>query len=237
MWYWYLLRIYVVLHVVLDITYFILFFTLFIEDTGVSRPDRDPLDRPTHPISTRVQPKPMLSLNSFRFPRPRPNTGGSSGGFSSPKPEPLDLTKVIYKSGEIMLKFEEIQWVLNHIWWDLARSGHSQQISAILVQISAILMQIWWVFTFLGDELHISAMILQLRQWFCSSATTWSPPEQTRSPLEPKTDLTDWRRRSISGHSFVHPTPTGRVQVGSKTDSAQLVDIPRRHSGFNKTNK
>ena len=230
MWYWYLLRIYVVLHVVLDITYFILFFTLFIEDIGVSRPDRDPLDRPTHPISTRVQPKPMLLLNGFRFPRPRPNVGGSSGGFSSRKPEPPDLTKVIYKSGEIMLKFEEIQWVLNHIWWDLARSGHSQQISAILIQI-------WWVFTFFGDDLHISAMILQLRQWFCSSVMTWSPLEQTWSPFEPKTDLTNWRRRSISGHSSVHSTPAGRVQVGSKTDSAQPVDIPRRHNGFNKTNK
>ena len=83
---------------------------------GVSRLDCDPPDRPTRPISTRVQPESMLPLVGFGFPRPRPDVGGSSGEFSSPKPEPPDLTKVIYESNEIMLKFEETQQVLNHIW-------------------------------------------------------------------------------------------------------------------------
>ena len=120
---------------------------------GVSRPDRDLPDRPTHSISTWFQLEPMLPSVSFGFPCPRPNASGSSGRFSSPKPEPPDLKEVIYKSGEIKLKSEEIQQVLNHIWWDLARSSHSQQILAILVQILANLMQIWWVFTFFGDDL------------------------------------------------------------------------------------
>ena len=119
---------------------------------GVSRTDCDPPDQPTRPISTRFQPKPTLPPVSFGFLRPRPNAGGSSGRFSSPKPEPPDLTEVIYKSGEIKLKFEEIQQVLNHIWWDLARSSHSQQISTILRRDLAILMQIWWVYTFFGDN-------------------------------------------------------------------------------------
>ena len=35
------------------------------------------------------------------FLRPRPDVGGSSGGFSSPKPEPPDPTDVIYKSGNM----------------------------------------------------------------------------------------------------------------------------------------
>ena len=108
---------------------------------GVSRPNYDLPDWPTRPISTRVHLEPMLPSVGFGFPRPRPDAGGSSGKFSSPKPEPPDPTEVIYKY-EIKLKYEEIQWVLNHIWWDLARSGHSHQISTILVQILAILMQI-----------------------------------------------------------------------------------------------
>lgn len=162
---------------------------------GVSRADRDSPDQPTRPISTRFQPEPTLSSVSFGFLRPRPNVGGSNGGFSSPKPEPPDLTEVIYKSGEIELKFEEIQQVLNHIWWDLARSGHSQQISTILRRGLAILMQIWWVYTFFGDNFADSdassffrcRWLLKLRQW----------PEtdrQTQSPNEPKTESTDWRR-------------------------------------------
>ena len=190
--------------------FYFIFYSFYWRHWGVQTrlwPTRPTNPPDLHPSSTQTD----ALVERFQVSGPRPNASGSSGGFSSPKPEPPDLTKVIYKSGEIMLKFEEIQWVLNHIWWDLARSGHSQQISAILVQILAILIQIWWVFTFFGDDLHILAMILQLRQWFCSSAMTWSPPEQTRSPLEPKIDLTDWRRRLISGHSSVHPTPAVRV--------------------------
>ena len=92
---------------------------------GVSRTDRDPPDRPTHPIFTWFQPEPTLLSVDFGFLRLRLDAGGSSGGFFSSKPEPLDPTEVIYISGEIELKSEEIQLVLNHIWWDLARSGHS----------------------------------------------------------------------------------------------------------------
>ena len=91
-----------------------------------------------HPISVGTD-APTIG---FGFPHPRPNAGWSSGGFSSPKPKPPDPTEVIYNSGKIKLKSEEIQQVLNHIWWDLARSSHSQQISAILVQILVILIQI-----------------------------------------------------------------------------------------------
>ena len=71
-----------------------------------------------HPISGRTD----APVSRFQVSVPRPDTGGSSGGFSSPKPEPPYSTNVIYKSSEIKLKSEEIQRILNHIWWDLAGS-------------------------------------------------------------------------------------------------------------------
>ena len=110
----------------------------------------------------------MLPTVCFGFPHPRPDASESSGGFSSPKLEPPDPTEVIYKSGEIKLKSEEIQRVLNHIWWDLARSGHSQQILAILVQILAILMQIWFVFIFSSND-------------FANSSDDFAAPATTRN--------------------------------------------------------
>ena len=81
----------------------------FVSKLGVSRRDHDPPNQPTHPISTRVQSESTLPLVGFRFSRPRPDVGRSSGGFSSPKLEPPNSTKVIYKSDKIMLKSEEIQ--------------------------------------------------------------------------------------------------------------------------------
>ena len=197
---------------------------------GVSRPDRDLPDRPTHLISTWFQLEPTLPSVNFGFPCPRPNASGSSGRFSSPKPEPPDLTEVIYKSGEIKLKSEEIQQVLNHIWWDLARSSHSQQILAVLVQILANLMQIWWVFTFFGDDLVDSGAVFFFFftniDDFYSSSDEPKPTKQTRSPIQPKTNLTNWHQRSVSGHSFFHLTPAGRVWAGSKIDLTRPMDSP-----------
>ena len=118
----------------------------------------------------------MLLSVGFGFLRPRLDAGESSGGLSSPKPEPPNPMEVIYKSSEIELKSEEIQQVLNHIWWDLARSGHSQQISAILRRGSAILMQIRWVFTFSGDDFADSSTFFQMLVTFKTPMTTWNRP-------------------------------------------------------------
>ena len=70
-------------------------------EVGVSRHDRDLPNQPTRLISTRFQLEPTLSSVGFRFLHPRPDASGSSGRFSSPKPEPPDPTEVIYKSDEI----------------------------------------------------------------------------------------------------------------------------------------
>ena len=129
-----------------------------------------------HPISVGTD-APTIG---FGFPHPRPNAGWSSGGFSSPKPKPPDPTEVIYNSGKIKLKSEEIQQVLNHIWWDLARSSHSQQISAILVQILVILIQIWWVFTFFDNDFADSG------NDFAALATTQNRPNIPDLHLNPK---------------------------------------------------
>ena len=63
-------------------------------------------------------------------------------------------------------------------------------------------------------------------RWFCNSDDDPKLIEHTRSSPKPKTDSTDWRRRSVSGHSSFHPTPAGRVRARSKIDRARLVNTP-----------
>ena len=62
------------------------------------------------------------------------------------------------------------------------------------------------------------------RRWFADSDDDFAAPTTTRSPPQPKTDLTDWLRRSVSGYFSIRPTLAGRVQAGSKTDPALPVD-------------
>ena len=50
-------------------------------------------------------------------------------------------------------------------------------------------------------------------------------PER-RSP-SPEIDSTDFSDESSPGSSALHPMPADLVRVGSKTDSARLVDSPR----------
>ena len=91
------------------------------------------------------------------FPCPRPDVGGSSGGFSSPKPEPPDLIDAIYKFGNIRGDPSEI-------WWDPATFEEIQARSrSYLVRFDEIwgglgwfqwfLVQIYWVFAESGDDL------------------------------------------------------------------------------------
>ena len=179
----------------------------------MSRLDCDLPDRPTHPISIWFQLEPTLPSVNFGFPCPRPNANGSSGGFSSPKPEPPDLTEVIYKSGEIKLKSEEIQQVLNHIWWDLARSSHSQQILAVLVQILANLMQIWWVFTFFGDDLVDSGafffFFFYKYRWLLQLQRR-TKTDQTNPISNPTQNQLDQLTPTIGFRSLFFPPDAGR---------------------------
>jgi len=66
-----------------------------LDPTQTRRPKNLPL------FPTRFQPEPTLSSVGDGFSCPRPHTGGSSGGFSSPKLEPPDPTVDIYKSGQL----------------------------------------------------------------------------------------------------------------------------------------
>ena len=99
---------------------------------GLSKPDRSP--------TTRFRPEPKVQSVGSGFPFSKTDTGGSSDGFASPKPEqpePTGATKksdqILQKqarSGEISTKSREISTRSGYIQWDLARSGQTQQFLA-----------------------------------------------------------------------------------------------------------
>ena len=122
------------------------------------------------------------------FPRPRLDAGGSSGGFSSPKPKPSDPTDVIYKSGNIRgdpseiwwdsARFEEIQANFGDFW---CRSIGVLQIPAnflkIPVTIWCIFAQISWVLQKSGDDLMFFCLDLVI-----FAQIRWRFGEKYRSP-------------------------------------------------------
>ena len=85
---------------------------------GVSNPIRNPTN-PSNP----PKPEPTTPTVGDGFLTPRPDIGGLSGGFSSPKPEPPDPTDVIYKSGNIRRHSREIWQYPATFKRDLVRSG------------------------------------------------------------------------------------------------------------------
>ena len=109
------------------------------------------------PGTRATRPNPNLKLHEpttptvgDRFPRPRPDVEGSSGGFSSPKPEPPNPTDVIYKSGNIQGDPREIWWdsatfdeIQARSWPYLVRSG---EIWGDPSWFRRFLVQIYWVF-------------------------------------------------------------------------------------------
>ena len=107
---------------------------------GLSRPDRSPTTRPNRPTTTRFRPEPKVQLVGGGFPFSKTDTGGSSGGFASPKskqPEPTGATKksgqILQKqarSGEISARSSEISTKSGWIWSDLARFGQILAISS-----------------------------------------------------------------------------------------------------------
>ena len=107
---------------------------------GLSRPDRSPTTRSNRSTTTRFRPEPKVLLVGDGFPFSKTDTEGSSGGFASPKPvqpEPDrsykksgQILKKQARSGEISTKSSKISTRSGYIWWDLARSGQTQQFSS-----------------------------------------------------------------------------------------------------------
>ena len=75
-----------------------------IPELGLSRPDQSPTTRPNRPKTTRFRPEPKVQSVDGGFPFSKTNTGGSSGGFASAKPEQPELTGATKKSGQILQK-------------------------------------------------------------------------------------------------------------------------------------
>ena len=107
---------------------------------GLSRPNRSPTTRSNHSTTTRFQPEPKVLSVGDGFPFSKTDTGGSSGEFASPKPvqpEPdrsykksNQILKKQARSDEISTKSTEISTRSGYIWWDLAKSGQTQQFLA-----------------------------------------------------------------------------------------------------------
>ena len=151
----------------------------------MSRPDPDPSDRLIRLIPTEFQPELMLPLVGDRFRYLRPNVGETSGGFSPPKPNPPDLTDVIYKFGQLWQDQAQIQGDPARSQLYLVRFSqirpNPSRFSAILVYILAISMLIWWVF---ADFSHFFANSSDI----CSLQQHSPPTEPTRAPPELKID-------------------------------------------------
>ena len=119
-------------------------------------------------------------------------------------------------SGKFKLIFEVIWRDLDHIWWDPAR----------FEEIQADFSDFWCslvIFADSSDFFEDSGDVCRI--WRLSPLI-----EPTRTPPEPKTNSTNWHRRSISGPFAFHPMPVGQVRAGSKIDPAQLVDSPNSQS-------
>ena len=71
---------------------------------GLSRPDRSPITRPNRPTTTRFRPEPKVQSVGGGFPFSKTDTGGSSDGFASPKPEQPEPTGATKKSDQILQK-------------------------------------------------------------------------------------------------------------------------------------
>ena len=105
---------------------------------GLSRPNRT--TRPNCPTTTWFRPEPKVQSVGDGFPFSKTDTGVSSGEFTSPKPvqpEPDrsykksgQILKKQARSGEISTRSSKISTRSGYIWWDLARSGQTQQFLA-----------------------------------------------------------------------------------------------------------
>ena len=164
------------------------------------------------------------------FSCPRLNANGSSGGFSSPKPAPLDPTGVIYKSnnsGKIKLRFEEIRQDLDHIWWDSRRSKLiSARSRPYLVKSGEIqgdpswfpweLNHIWWdlarfeeIQAYFGDFRSKCIEFLKIPVTFVESDDSLNRPNttQTRNWL-------DQLMLAVGFESLRHPPNADRLGLG-----------------------
>ena len=104
------------------------------DPTGARQPDQTVRRQPDS------GPEPKVLSVGDGFPFSKTDTDGSSGGFASPKPvqpEPDrsykksgQILKKQARSGEISTRSSKISTRSGYIWWDLARSGQTQQFLA-----------------------------------------------------------------------------------------------------------
>ena len=71
---------------------------------GLSRPDRSATNRPNRPTTTRFRPELKVQSIGGGFPFSKTDTGKSSDGFASPKPEQPEPTGATKKSDQILQK-------------------------------------------------------------------------------------------------------------------------------------
>ena len=187
------------------------------------RPDHNPLDRPTHPISAGTDaPNSLFWVSAPKARRQRVEWWVFFSKTRATRPD----------RGYIQIWRNQAQ-----IWGDPTIS------QPYLVRFSQIQPFPTDFSDFGADFGDFDADLVcfyifrqwfcRFRWWFCSSGNDSKPTEHTWSPPKPKTDSIDWSRRSVSSHSSFHPTLAGRVQVGSKTDPTQPVDTPKYNSLVN----
>ena len=192
---------------------------------GLSRPDPHLPDRPNRPFSTQFQLESTLLMVGYGFPRPRPDAGGSSGGFLLQNPSHLTRSLSYTNpanSDKIKLRFKEIRPNPSNFQRKKCKIQRENLESSEYFKNLVRFSNSGKVFFFLSLSLSLQISMLSL---FHRS----TQPDQCSPSLE--TESTDFSDGLSLGSSTIHPTPAGRVWVGSKTDSARLVDSPSYESG------
>ena len=137
--------------------------------------------------------------------------------------DPATFKRDLVRSGDIWGDPSEI-------WWDPATFEEIQARSRpYLVRSGEIrgdpgwfrrfLVQIYWVFADSGEFFEDSDDVCRIRRLS-------QPTEPTRTPPDPKTDSTEWRRRSVSGPSASHLTHGGSGPGWVQNRPARPVDSP-----------
>ena len=106
--------------------------------------------------------------------------------------DPVTFEEIQAKFGEIRQHSRRSKRDLDHIWWDLVR----------FEEIQADFGDFWCRST---GFLQIPANFLKIPVTFARSGDSLNWPNRP----EPKTDSTEWRRRSVSGPSASHLTHGG----------------------------
>ena len=206
---------------------------------GLSRPDRSSTTRPNRPTVTRFRPEPKVQSVGSGFLFSRTDTGGSSGGFASPKPEQPEPDRSCIKNEAKPAKSSQIQqdlyqiWRdLDQIWLDLVGFRQILPIPAIfsekfqipmrknantseIFQISAWFSKSQQDFPDSGNIFQIPAIFFKFRQLFFSDLNDFFLLRRSTEPTDAHTHpKPTWPIFPTVGSGFLHP-PTQRQRVES----------------------